>query len=103
VWFVHLIQQMESSGHSVSLGRFDQYLYPYYERDLQSGEITQENPGTVEHFYLKVFSIIKLRTESHSRHANRAPTYQKPVRGRAAGRRRRRGQPAELAVPVSPG
>ena len=77
VWFVHLIQQMESSGHSVSLGRFDQYLYPYYERDLQSGEITQEEAlELVEHFYLKVFSIIKLRTESHSRTQTGYPTYQ---------------------------
>lgn len=41
-WFVQMLLQMESSGHSISPGRFDQYMYPYYEKDLQSGVITRE-------------------------------------------------------------
>ena len=32
---------MESSGHSISPGRFDQYMYPYYKRDIESGAITR--------------------------------------------------------------
>ncbi|MEA4909460.1 MAG: formate C-acetyltransferase/glycerol dehydratase family glycyl radical enzyme [Anaerolineaceae bacterium] len=77
VWLVHLIQQMESNGHSVSLGRFDQYLYPYYAADLEGGRITPEGAlELLEHFYLKVFSIIKLRTENHSRTQTGYPTYQ---------------------------
>jgi len=82
VWFLHLIQQMESNGHSVSLGRFDQYLYPYYERDLQSGAITEEEAlELVEHFYLKLFTIIKLRPEKHSRTQSGYPMYQNLVVG----------------------
>ena len=77
VWFVHLIQQMESNGHSVSLGRLDQYLFPYLQRDLQSHLITEEDAlELLEHFYLKIFSIIKLRTEEHSRTQTGYPTYQ---------------------------
>jgi pyruvate formate-lyase/glycerol dehydratase family glycyl radical enzyme len=77
VWFVHLIEQMESNGHSVSLGRFDQYLYPFLKRDLEAGTITERHAlELLEHFYLKVFSIIKLRTESHSRTQTGYPTYQ---------------------------
>ena len=77
VWFVHLIQQMESNGHSVSLGRLDQYLFPYLQRDLQAHSITEEDAlEQLEHFYLKVFSIIKLRTEEHSRTQTGYPTYQ---------------------------
>jgi pyruvate formate-lyase/glycerol dehydratase family glycyl radical enzyme len=77
VWFVHLIQQMESNGHSVSLGRLDQYLFPYLQRDLQARVITEEEAlELLEHFYLKVFSIIKLRTEAHSRTQTGYPTYQ---------------------------
>ena len=34
--------QIESSGHSISPGRFDQYMYPYYKKDLDSGKITRE-------------------------------------------------------------
>lgn len=29
VWFIQLILQIESNGHSLSYGRFDQYMYPY--------------------------------------------------------------------------
>ena len=39
--------QMESSGHSISPGRFDQYMYPYYKKDLDEGRITRDQaPGT---------------------------------------------------------
>ena len=41
-WFVQQLLQLESSGHSISPGRFDQYMYPYYERDIQAGKITKE-------------------------------------------------------------
>ena len=41
-WFVQMLLQIESSGHSISPGRFDQYMYPYYEADLKSGKITRE-------------------------------------------------------------
>ena len=41
-WFVQMLLQMESSGHSISPGRFDQYMYPYYKADLDSGKITRE-------------------------------------------------------------
>lgn len=36
-WFIQTILQMESNGHSISPGRFDQYMYPYYEADLRAG------------------------------------------------------------------
>lgn len=41
-WFVQLLLQTESSGHSISPGRFDQYMYPFYKKDLESGKITRE-------------------------------------------------------------
>lgn len=40
-WFVQQLLQIESSGHSISPGRFDQYMYPYYQKDLESGTITR--------------------------------------------------------------
>ncbi|MCC8045654.1 MAG: glycyl radical protein [Clostridiales bacterium] len=41
-WFVQQLLQLESSGHSISPGRFDQYMYPYYKKDLEAGKITPE-------------------------------------------------------------
>ena len=41
-WFVQQLLQIESSGHSISPGRFDQYMYPYYKKDMEAGTITRE-------------------------------------------------------------
>ena len=40
-WFVQQLLQIESSGHSISPGRFDQYMYPYYKKDIDSGRMTR--------------------------------------------------------------
>lgn len=41
-WFVQQLIQLESSGHSISPGRFDQYMYPYYKKDMENGNLTRE-------------------------------------------------------------
>ena len=41
-WFIQQLLQMESSGHSISPGRFDQYMYPYYKKDVERGALTRE-------------------------------------------------------------
>ena len=41
-WFVQQLIQLESSGHSISPGRFDQYMYPYYRKDLEAGKLSRE-------------------------------------------------------------
>ena len=41
-WFVQMILQIESSGHSISPGRFDQYMYPYYKADVENGKIERD-------------------------------------------------------------
>ncbi len=42
-WFVQQLLQIESSGHSISPGRFDQYMYPYYKADLDKGVLTRKD------------------------------------------------------------
>ena len=41
-WFIQLLIQIESNGHSISPGRFDQYMYPYYKADRDAGKITRD-------------------------------------------------------------
>ncbi|MGN0308785.1 MAG: glycyl radical protein [Lachnospiraceae bacterium] len=41
-WFIQQLLQVESSGHSISPGRFDQYMYPFYEQDMLAGKLTRE-------------------------------------------------------------
>lgn len=77
VWFVHVILHIESNGHSLSLGRFDQYLYPFYERDIRSGALTEEMAKEyVGCFFLKAFGNNKLRSWGTTRTQLGYPTYQ---------------------------
>lgn len=61
-WFVQQLLQIESSGHSISPGRFDQYMYPYYERDRKkgvlSGEFAQE---LIDCIWVKLNDLNKCR------------------------------------------
>jgi formate C-acetyltransferase len=41
-WFVHMAMHIEQFGWSISAGRFDQYMAPFYQRDLALGVITHE-------------------------------------------------------------
>ncbi|MGB9859573.1 MAG: glycyl radical protein [Moorellaceae bacterium] len=42
VWFVYTVLMIEGWGPGLSLGRPDQYLYPYYKRDLEQGIISRD-------------------------------------------------------------
>ncbi len=53
---------IESNGHSVSFGRFDQYMYPFYQRDIQSGIATKESiQELIEISFIKDLWWTKLR------------------------------------------
>ncbi len=61
-WFVQLLLQVESSGHSISPGRFDQYMYPYLKRDLELGKITLEAAQElIDCIWVKLNDINKVR------------------------------------------
>lgn len=61
-WFVQQLLQLESSGHSISPGRFDQYLYPYYEEDIKKGTITRAfTQELIDCFFVKLNDLNKCR------------------------------------------
>ena len=61
-WFVQMLLQIESSGHSISPGRFDQYMYPYYKKDLESGAITREEAQELmDCIWVKLNDLNKVR------------------------------------------
>lgn len=41
-YFVHLILNLETNSYAIGPGRFDQYLYPYYQADFDAGRLTRE-------------------------------------------------------------
>ena len=61
-WFVQQLLQVESSGHSISPGRFDQYMYPYYKEDLDKGIITRESAQELlDCIWVKLNDLNKVR------------------------------------------
>ena len=61
-WFVQMLLQIESSGHSISPGRFDQYMYPYYEGDIKSGAINKEEAQElIDCIWVKLNELNKVR------------------------------------------
>ena len=77
LWLVHLVLQIESNGHSLSYGRMDQYLWPYYERDLSEGRITEDAAcELMTNLWLKTFTINKIRSWSHTQFSAGSPLYQ---------------------------
>ena len=64
-WFVQQLIQMESSGHSISPGRFDQYMYPYYKKDMEAGTITREfAQELMDCIWVKLNDLNKCRDEA---------------------------------------
>ncbi|MFV0407332.1 MAG: glycyl radical protein [Propioniciclava sp.] len=77
VWLVQLVLQIESNGHSLSYGRFDQFINPFYEADLAAGRLTED--AAVElltNLWLKTITIAKIRGWSHTRFSAGGPLYQ---------------------------
>ena len=62
VWFILLMYYIESNGHSNSIGRFDQYLYPLYSSGIKDGSLTRKEAlDLIEFFVVKMNSLNKLR------------------------------------------
>ena len=60
-WLLHAMIQIEGNGHSVSPGRFDQYMYPYLKADTNiSKEFAQE---LVDCIWIKLNDVNKTRDE----------------------------------------
>ena len=69
IWYLFVILQMESNASSFSPGRMDQYLYPYYKRDLDKGIITKDSALEIlECMWLKFNEIVYLRSSGSAKY-----------------------------------
>jgi len=76
VYMTHLLMMIESNGHSFSFGRFDQYIYTYYKRDLENGMISREKAlEIITHFFLMTNSLNKIRPWGHTQYSGGYPLY----------------------------
>ncbi len=63
-WFTHLVLNLETSGHALGPGRFDQYLYPYYRRSIDSGELSRDQAQELMDLMWVKFDEITLAKDS---------------------------------------
>lgn len=76
VYLTHVLQMIESNGHSFCYGRFDQYMAPLYEKDLAAGLITRESALEVlAHFFILNSSLNKVRPIGHTTFSQGYPLY----------------------------
>jgi len=69
LWFLFVLLQAESNASSFSPGRADQYLYPYYERDIEAGTLGDAGAlEIVEALWLKFNQIVYLRNSSSAKY-----------------------------------
>lgn len=68
VWFIQVIIQIESNGFAIALGRFDQYMYPFYQKDIESGHIDRAAVlNLLECFFCKLSEINKIYSNEGTR------------------------------------
>jgi pyruvate formate-lyase/glycerol dehydratase family glycyl radical enzyme len=62
VWFLFVILQMESNASSFSPGRMDQYLYPFFEKDIRTGVIDNVYAlELIDALFIKFNQIVYMR------------------------------------------
>lgn len=66
VWFTHLALQMEYNSNDNCLGRFDQYMYPFFKQDLADGVSEAFLADLVHELKLKVAELWEVRTTRES-------------------------------------
>lgn len=77
VWFIQLILQIESNGHSLSYGRFDQYMNPYLQNDLEKGDISEDQAIEIlTNLWIKTLTVNKVRSQAHTLSSAGSPLYQ---------------------------
>jgi formate C-acetyltransferase len=69
LWFLFVLLQAESNASSFSPGRADQYLYPSYERDIESGTLNDAGAlEFIEALWLKFNQIVYLRNSTSAKY-----------------------------------
>lgn len=99
-YFIQLVLQIESNGHSVSFGRMDQYLYPFYRRDVELEQNLDREHAIelLQSCWLKLLEVNKIRSGSHSKASAGSPLYQNVTIG---GQNLIDGSPVDAVNPLS--
>ncbi|MDC5853882.1 formate C-acetyltransferase/glycerol dehydratase family glycyl radical enzyme [Vibrio europaeus] len=99
-YFVQLMLQIESNGHSVSFGRMDQFLNDYYVTDLENGKLEKGFAlELLQSCWLKLLEVNKIRSGAHSKASAGSPLYQNVCIG--GQKLTANGEPEDAVTPLS--
>ena len=73
-WYMNVILQYESNASSLSIGRFDQYMLPFYQASLSQGEDAVFLKELLESLWVKCNDVVLLRSTSSARYFAGFPT-----------------------------
>ncbi|MGR5092696.1 formate C-acetyltransferase [Vibrio maritimus] len=73
-WYMNIILQYESNASSLSLGRFDQYMMPFYQESIEQGESPVFLQELLESLWVKTNDIVLLRSSSSAKFFAGFPT-----------------------------
>lgn len=69
IWFLFVVLHMESNASSFSPGRMDEFLYPFYKKDIESGKIDKQKAlEIIECLWLKFNQIVYLRNSNSAKY-----------------------------------
>lgn len=74
LWFTSIVAQYESNASSISLGRMDMYLYPFYKNDLDKGVSKEYLKELLECFYVLTNDVVLIRSRDSARYFAGFPT-----------------------------
>ncbi|MDB9823281.1 pyruvate formate lyase family protein, partial [Deltaproteobacteria bacterium] len=62
VWFTYIVLMIEGWGNGIAFGRADQYLYPFYKKDIDKGRVTgEEARELIALLYIKMNGLLILQ------------------------------------------
>ncbi len=68
IWFIQVAFHIEAPTTACGFGRFDQYMFPFYQADVESGKISKEEAlEMLECFYLKCCEVYEVRDKWYSK------------------------------------
>jgi len=76
-WITHLVLNLETDGHAISPGRFDQYMHPFYRHSLDTGELSQEQAQELlDLMWIKFDEITLAKDSGESQTSSSYPEFQ---------------------------
>jgi formate C-acetyltransferase len=76
-WFTQLVLNLETNGHAISPGRFDQYMYPFYCHSIESDELTEdEAQELLDLLWVKLDEITIAKDSGESDTSSSYPEFQ---------------------------